>query len=239
MAGLPDSVERVASSLREDILRQRVRPGERLPSERDLAERLGVNRGAVREALRVLEQLGILDIGPGGARALSLEDASLEVLDHLIVLEGQPDPVLVDQVLEAAAVLAAGWIRVVVDRGTDEEIEACREVLGRLRDPKLPDEQHTAAMHEMQDLVGQSTNLVLRLMRRGLRLRFWDRLELAGVDPRLRREMVEELAGELDAALADRDGPRATESTYSIMKVHRERILQTLEPCPPESEPGT
>jgi hypothetical protein len=46
MHALPDSVERVARELREGILRRRYRPGDRLPSERDLAERLHVSRGA-------------------------------------------------------------------------------------------------------------------------------------------------------------------------------------------------
>lgn len=236
MSRLPDSVERVASSLREDILRKRVRPGERLPSERELSERLGVNRGAVREALRVLEQLGIIDIGPGGARALSLEEARLEVLDHLVLLEGQPDPVLVDQVLEAHAVLSAGWIRVLVDRGSAEEIEACRSVLRRLSDPALGDDEQEKELHELAELVGSSTNLVLRLMRRGLRLRFWARLENAGMDPTMPRELVVALASDLDGALADRDGPRATEVIYSMMKLHRERILETLDARPPREE---
>jgi DNA-binding FadR family transcriptional regulator len=233
MSGLPESVERVASSLREDILRERVRPGERLPSERDLADRLGVNRGAVREALRVLEQLGIVNIGPGGARALSVEEASIDVLDHLILLEGQPDPVIIDQALEAHSVLAAGWIRVLVDRGSDEELAACRSLLQQLADPNLDDARHARATAELTELVGGSSNLVLRLMRRALRERFWERLRTAGIDPRPPREMISLLAKEVDAALADRDGPRATEATYSIMKLHRERILESLETRPP------
>ena len=94
-------------------------------------------------------------------------------------------------------------------------------------------------LHELVELVGDSTNLVLRLMRRGLRLRFWDRLQTAGIDPVVPRELVVELARDLDGALADRDGPRATEITYSMMKVHRERILETLEARPPVKETGT
>ena len=52
----PASVERVVRDLREDILRGRLRSGDRLASERDLAERIGVNRGAVREACELIMQ---------------------------------------------------------------------------------------------------------------------------------------------------------------------------------------
>ena len=49
----------IAAELRDDILRGHYRSGERLPSERDLAERFGVHRSTVRSAVKRLEQLGI------------------------------------------------------------------------------------------------------------------------------------------------------------------------------------
>ncbi len=227
-SGLPGSVERVVSSLRGDILRRRYRAGDRLPSERELAERLVVNRGAVREAFRVLTQLGLVTVGPGGARAASLEDASIDVLAHLLVLDDRPDPHLVDQVLEAHGVLTAGWIRVLIDRGSNEEIDACRAVLHRLCDPIASESDHAKQIEELVQIVGDSTNLVLRLMRRGLRVHFWDRLLVAGLDLRPPRQMIVDLARQLDGALADRDGARGSELTYTMMKLHRERIVEAL-----------
>ena len=46
--------DQIAHSLTHDILQGQYRPGERLPSERDLAARFDANRGAVREAMAVL-----------------------------------------------------------------------------------------------------------------------------------------------------------------------------------------
>jgi GntR family transcriptional repressor for pyruvate dehydrogenase complex len=235
MSGLPSSVEGVASALREDILRRRIRPGERLPSERDLAECYGVNRGAVREALRVLEQLGIVKIGPGGARAESLEEASLDVLGHLLRLEERPDPQLVDQLLEAHAVLLSGWLRVLVDRGSDEQIEACCAVMRRLADPSAGEIDQAKHFDELVQLVGDSTNLVLRLMRRGLRMQIWEQLNSAGMEMRPPLDLISAHAKELQAAVAQRDGSRASEITYSMMKLHRERIVSALEASRPRA----
>src|SRR5262245_63640403 len=82
--------DRIADSLRADILRGRYRPGERLPAERELATRLTVNRGSVREALKKLEQLGLVEIRRGdGAVVRHLHEARIEVVrDRKSVVEG-------------------------------------------------------------------------------------------------------------------------------------------------------
>lgn len=94
----------VAAVLRTEILRNQYRAGERLPSERDLAGRFETNRGAIREALKQLEQLGIIDIQPGGVRVLRKEEASLEILNYLMELEG-PSPKLADEYLQVFKML--------------------------------------------------------------------------------------------------------------------------------------
>src|SRR5689334_21285805 len=55
------AAEQIAARLREGVWQ----PGDRLPSERDLALQLGISRGSTREALRILEAMGWLEIRPG------------------------------------------------------------------------------------------------------------------------------------------------------------------------------
>ena len=57
--------DQVAEQLRQLINSGEYKPGDRIPSERDLASRLGVGRPAVREALRELKAQGLLVVGPG------------------------------------------------------------------------------------------------------------------------------------------------------------------------------
>ena len=75
--------DEIAGSLIDDILSGRYRPTERLPSERDLASRFDANRGAVREAMKKLEQMGLADVQPGGARVRQTEEASLDVIGRV------------------------------------------------------------------------------------------------------------------------------------------------------------
>ena len=61
-------------SIRAMIRSGELRPGERLPPENELAERLGVSRGSLREAVRALSQINVLDVRRGdGTYVTSLE----------------------------------------------------------------------------------------------------------------------------------------------------------------------
>ena len=63
--------DRVAHSLLEYLLRSdQVKIGDRLPSDRELADAFGVGRSAVREALKALSFLGLLEIRPGSGTHL-------------------------------------------------------------------------------------------------------------------------------------------------------------------------
>ena len=93
MAGKHDII---AGSLIQDILSGHYRVAERLPSERDLAARFDANRGAVREAMKKLEQIGLAEVQPGGARVKKTEDASLDVIGHMLAQGDLPDPTLVN-----------------------------------------------------------------------------------------------------------------------------------------------
>jgi len=85
--------EQVMSQIEERILDGRLKAGDHLPSERDLAIMLGVSRPSLRESLRVLEALGVVDIrrgggADGGAVLVALGHFSAtDVLDTRVALE--------------------------------------------------------------------------------------------------------------------------------------------------------
>src|SRR5436309_8894721 len=86
------SLDDVSLQLRDAILAGNIAEGERLPNERDLADRFEVGRPTVREALRSLEALGIVEIRPGragGAYAIRPSEATLgSALSTLVNLRG-------------------------------------------------------------------------------------------------------------------------------------------------------
>lgn len=231
MPDLPASVEKVVHRLRDDILRGRLRAGERLPSERDLAERIGVNRGAVREARRTLAQLGMVEIGPGGARVVPLGEASLGVVDHLLALGDLPDPIIVDQIFEAGALLFSGAAELFADRASDAEVAALREVLLRAQQSNLTaSARHDTIQELVHRIVDGSGNFVLGLIRQNLRLRFFEHIrDLNAMQQAPPRKQALPLLQALDRAFSERDAEAAGRMIRELFRLQREHVVAALE----------
>jgi len=217
----------IAAELRDEILRGQYRLGERLPSERDLAGRFSVHRGAVREALKHLEQLGLTDIGPGGSRVAPVEHASLDVIEHLLGLEEPPDPVIVDQVLEALSGLFMMAARLCAERATDAQRAAIDALVDRLLREDIDANERVRLTRELGDrFVEASENLVLQMIRRGMKTQFMDRLPLPETSaphtirvPHLQR---------LRDALESRNGAAASEAIYELTRAIRKHTLDSI-----------
>ena len=110
----------VFEQLRNQILRGERLPGSSLPAERALCEGLGVNRSAVREALRRLEQAGLVAVRQGDAsRVLDYrENASLDLLGVLLIgPDGHFDARVVRGILEMRSALGPDAARLAALRG--------------------------------------------------------------------------------------------------------------------------
>ena len=86
------SFDDVVEQLREAIYSGRIRPGDRLPGERQLSEEFGVGRPTLREALRSLEAVGIIEVRPGksgGSYAVTPSESTVgDALAALVNLRG-------------------------------------------------------------------------------------------------------------------------------------------------------
>jgi GntR family transcriptional repressor for pyruvate dehydrogenase complex len=102
--------ERIATVLRKAIVDGRLRPGEKLPSERELAGRYAVNRSSIREAMKRLEAWGLVKIRHGGATRVSelFLQKSSDLLPQLLELGAKVDPAVLKDLHEIRALLL-GW----------------------------------------------------------------------------------------------------------------------------------
>jgi DNA-binding transcriptional regulator YhcF (GntR family) len=70
--------EDVIQHVEDAIVRGNLKPGDRLPAERELQKMLDVSRGTLRESLRVLEQKGLIEIKTGAKGGIFVKDANAE-----------------------------------------------------------------------------------------------------------------------------------------------------------------
>lgn len=108
-------------------------PGDRLPKEADLAQRLGLSRNSLREAVKALSLIRVLDVRQGdGTYVTSLEPTLLLDAMSFVIDFHRDDTVLefleVRRILEPAATAMAARVM------TDEQIGELRAVLGELDD---------------------------------------------------------------------------------------------------------
>ena len=221
--------DHISAQLREEILRGRYRSGERLPSERDLAQRFEVHRGAVREALKKLEQLGLADIQAGGARVNPVEEASLDVVKHLLELSDPPDPRVVEQILEALSGMMSLSLRLWIERANDDQRERALSLLEKLAVRNISESAEFELFQELGDLVTRASgNTVLILVHRGLGTQFLGKLQqqedLLSSGHSNRIPIVEELK----RAMENRDGPATTEAAYRLGASIRKSAAKVL-----------
>lgn len=101
--------ESVFRQLHDKIVRRELAPGAALPSERTLSAQLGVNRGAVREAIKRLQQAGLVTVRHGGNHVVRdyLSDGGLELLPGLVLnAQGRLDPAVVGSIMALRSALA-------------------------------------------------------------------------------------------------------------------------------------
>lgn len=158
----------VHDRLRSSILDGELAPGDAVPSERVLASDLGVNRHAVREALKRLEQAGLIRITQGGAtRVLDWRDhGGMDLLLDL-VRGGTVVPAdVVRSVLEVRQLIGVDAARRCVQNGTPGERERIAGLADEVADVVGGDVDLVTARYERlwHAVVAGSGNLAYRLM---------------------------------------------------------------------------
>lgn len=223
--------DRIAAGLRDDIVRGRYRAGERLPAERELASRLAVNRGSVREALKQLEQLGLVEIRRGdGALVRPLREASLDVVHDLLRSGDVLERRVLEEMLDVHEMLLAGATALAAEDLSDPALARARDLVA-----ELPAPGHTALdfyrrVEQLVEIaVEASGHLVLRLVQNAVQPGIVDGLREIGARPLGTDPDLAEAARRLDAALAARAPEAAAAAVRLLSKRSRMRLARALD----------
>src|SRR5258707_14068145 len=129
---------KVLTFLRDRLLAGDLKAGDRLLGERELSLALGVSRPVLREALRSLAMLGLLDIQQGRGAFVRAADAS--VLGKALTLCLAPEPDILDDILQARIAVACQAIRLACAHASERDLARIAATLdtlvGSLDDPE-------------------------------------------------------------------------------------------------------
>lgn len=227
----------VAATLTDEILHGRYRAGDRLPSERELALRFNVSRGAVREAMSRLSQLGVAVIQPGGARAAPLREASLDIIGHMLASTRVLDATLLQHIFQVIGRLLSMAAEAVVEQADDAELQGVRTQVRAVLEPSLDEAGHAERRIEMmRSFMLNSGNLVCQLIAHSLFQQFAPSLE--AVKPYLHMNIAKfnALARQLDQALAKRDRAAVRKVFDGIFELHRTTLTPALKAAAQQTE---
>jgi GntR family transcriptional regulator, transcriptional repressor for pyruvate dehydrogenase complex len=218
--------ELVLDRIEEQIASGRLRVGDRLPAERELAAALGVSRVAVREAMRVLQAMGLITQGTGSGRdaGTTLSAAPGEALTRLIRMHVLVASVGSDDLISGRITLERESARLAARAGGAELHEQLARALAVMADPGASVEDfndadtafHVAiARASGNSLVAELTTALRNAMRSPLLARLRAERDYEDVAARL----VEEHRA-IAEALAAGDGERAAD----LVQGHIERF---------------
>lgn len=120
----PLGFDGVLAALREHLLSDRVKPGDKLLGERELSTQLGVSRPILREALRALAMLGVVEIRQGAGTIVRRPDVSM--LGDFFAFTAHHHGSLVDDVMQARIAIECQAIRLACTRATMTDLEQLR-----------------------------------------------------------------------------------------------------------------
>ncbi len=124
----------VAERLQSLIRERRLKPGDKLPPERELQTLYGTGRSAIREALLLLERSGLITLRSGSPATVKRVDARSLFNDMRMTMEHfTADPQGIREIQHTRRILECGLIRIAAREGTDALRRRLREVLDRTR----------------------------------------------------------------------------------------------------------
>lgn len=139
IAGRTTVTDKTVQQIVDLILREGLRPGDKLPSVRELMQRLGVGRSSVREAVRTLVAAGIVEVSMGEGMSVCRGDTSILTwpLSWGLLMSDHATR----EVIEARQTVEVDLAGMAAERGTEEEIATIGRWLDAMRsslgDPSL------------------------------------------------------------------------------------------------------
>ena len=174
-------VQQVIDNLTEAMLNRQLRPGDKIPTEAELAESMGVGRNSIREAVKILVYLGVLEIrrAEGTFVCDGFSESMIDPMIYGIILDKEDS---YENLMELREMMEVGVMQLAMKKVTQKELDVLKNKLEDVHKEihKGPDNVENAfwAVNEFHDIIsdmGQNPlvdkiNQVVRTLTHAMRL---------------------------------------------------------------------
>jgi DNA-binding FadR family transcriptional regulator len=215
--------EQVFRQLVAAVLDGRYEPGERLPPQRALAQDLGVNMASLREGIKRLEQLRLVEVRHGDAMRVTdwKVSAGLDVLAHAVAV----DPALTKALFEARRLLLVEAARLAAQRRTDGHVKALDNLVDGIANAPDDAAAQMADLMFMATVIDASDNLVFSLILNSIRELYLSNLERFRPLVTDRQELLP-LYRRAATAIANGDETRAASAIEKLAAAQERRMVE-------------
>ena len=129
-------VQRVINCLTDAMINKELRPGDKIPTELELSETLGVGRNSIREAIKILVYLGVLEIrrAEGTFVCEGFTESMIDPMIYGIILDKTDS---YDNLMELREMMEAGVVRLAMAKYTEEDMQNLEEKLSIMKTEKI------------------------------------------------------------------------------------------------------
>ena len=124
----------VVEQIQDAIIKGKLKPGARLPAERELKDLFNTSRGTLREALRVLEQKGLIEIKLGVSGGAIVKRIDAEPIVESLALLIRSGEVSIEHLSEFRIKIEGSLVELAAMRATKEEIAELETMFNQAKD---------------------------------------------------------------------------------------------------------
>ena len=221
----------VIAQIRRAILSGQYRPGDRLPTEREMAQQFGVSRVTVRDALRALEANGLVRVKVGGQGGPYVAEPDISLLSDSIGTHLHLRGTTFEELAEARQALETTSARLAALRANAEDLAALKAAIQGPIQPPLGDTA-TSSLDFHTALVIASHNQALLAMFRATRALIQEAFDTLHAQQPDMADAARQTHGELYSAIAAREPDRAAGLMQSHLEEFAARAARYSSPTP-------
>ena len=220
----------IVQQIKSNIFAGKLTPGNRLPSEKELAEQFGLSRITVRDALRILESQGLITIKVGAGGGAFVADPNMQSANDLMTDLLRLQRASTRELIEARLVIETSIVTLASERATAADLKMMQQAIDAARTGRAAGDSHFTP-HSVDfhiALASAAKNQVLLFTVNSFRTLFYETLEKLLPDDQMALRAIGDHQKILDAVAA-----HDAEQAKKLMRGHLdyfEKRARKLEP---------
>ncbi len=140
----------IVDQIKDAVFQKKLKPGDKLPSERQLMEQFKASRVTIREALRTLEQFGILEIRRGMDGGAFIRDPGTEFVNNFLQDMFSMGKIKISNLTEARLAVEPYAVKLAIERMTEDVLEKIRQNIRETRECLDKDNRNDARLLDLE-----------------------------------------------------------------------------------------